>query len=50
MNITQPGTETLLRLTREALPLFYCCAENYVGRAMPGVSMVLSGEPVADLN
>ncbi len=50
MNNAQPSTETLLRLTQEALPLFYCCAANYVGRAMPGVSMALSGEPVADLN
>ncbi|MEE4174395.1 MAG: GNAT family N-acetyltransferase [Xanthomonadales bacterium] len=50
MNTTQPSTEILLRLTREALPLFYCCAENYVGRAIPGITMALSGEPVADLN
>jgi GNAT superfamily N-acetyltransferase len=50
MNPVQPTTEILLRLTREALPLFYCCAEHYVGRAMPGVTMALSGEPVADLN
>ena len=50
MSDVQPNTETLLRLTQEALPLFYCRAANYVGRAMPGVSMALSGEPVADLN
>lgn len=50
MSTTQPSTEILLRLTQEALSVFYCCAEKYVGRAMPGITMALSGEPVADLN
>ena len=45
-----PSTEILLRLTQDALPVFYCCAAGYEGRAMPGVTMALSGEPVADLN
>jgi GNAT superfamily N-acetyltransferase len=40
----------LLRLTHEALVSMYGCGPRYVARSIPGASMVLSGEHVADLN
>jgi GNAT superfamily N-acetyltransferase len=40
----------LLRLTHEALIGMYGCGPGYVARSVPGASMVLSREHVADLN
>jgi len=43
-------TDILLRLTGDALLLFYSCAEHFHAEACQGAAMAVSGEPVADLN
>ena len=43
-------TDILLRLTNDALLMFYNCAEHFHAEASQGAAMVVSGEPVADLN
>lgn len=43
-------TDILLRLTSDALLMFYSCAEHFHAEACQGSAMVVSGEPVADLN
>lgn len=43
-------TDILLRLTGDALQMFYSCAENFHAEASQGAAMAVSGEPVADLN
>jgi hypothetical protein len=40
----------LLRMSGEALARFLQAAPNFEIRQTPGASLVLSGEPVADLN
>ncbi len=42
--------DILLRLTGDALLMFYSCAENFHAEACRGAAMAVSGEPVADLN
>jgi len=43
-------TDVLIRLTGDALLMFYSCAEHFHAEACQGSAMVVSGEPVADLN
>jgi hypothetical protein len=43
-------TDILLRLTGDALLMFYSCAEHFHAEACQGSAMAVSGEPVADLN
>ena len=43
-------TDILLRLTGDALLMFYSCAEHFHAEACQGAAMAVSGEPVADLN
>jgi GNAT superfamily N-acetyltransferase len=45
-----PAIGVLQRLIDDALHLFYACGANYHSQGRRGVTMVLSGEPVADLN
>ena len=42
--------DILIRLTGDALLMFYSCAENFHAEACRGSAMTVSGEPVADLN
>ena len=42
--------EVLIRLTGDALLMFYSCAEHFHAEACQGSAMAVSGEPVADLN
>ena len=50
MHATDLTTDILLRLTGDALLMFYSCAEQFHGEACQGAVMAVSGEPVADLN
>ncbi len=43
-------TDVLIRLTGDALLMFYSCAEHFHAEACQGSAMAVSGEPVADLN
>ena len=43
-------TDSLIRLTGDALLMFYSCAEHFHAEACQGSAMAVSGEPVADLN
>lgn len=42
--------DILIRLTGDALLMFYSCAEHFHAQACQGAAMAVSGEPVADLN
>lgn len=44
------STDVLIRLTGDALLMFYSCAEHFHAEACQGSAMAVSGEPVADLN
>jgi GNAT superfamily N-acetyltransferase len=46
----RPADSVFQRLVTEGLFLSYTCAAGYQARMCPGVAMVLSGEPLADLN
>lgn len=50
MHAKELTTDILLRLTSDALLMFYSCAEGFHAEACPGAAMAISGEPVADLN
>ena len=42
--------DILMRLAGDAMLMFYSCAEHFYFEACQGSAMVVSGEPVADLN
>ena len=50
MHTNDLTTDVLIRLTGDALLMFYSCSENFHAEACPGSAMAVSGEPVADLN
>jgi predicted N-acetyltransferase YhbS len=50
MHANDLTTDVLVRLTGDALLMFYSCAEHFHAEACQGSAMAVSGEPVADLN
>lgn len=50
MHASDLTTDVLIRLTGDALLMFYSCAEHFHAEACQGSAMAVSGEPVADLN
>jgi predicted N-acetyltransferase YhbS len=50
MHAKELTPDILIRLTGDALLMFYSCADSFHAEACQGSAMVVSGEPVADLN